>query len=223
MLAGNAAKSAREQLTLIRIFEELRGRGYDGGNDAVRRHARRWSKERGQSTAAAYVPLSFVPGEAYQFDWSHEVVLLNGMTVFVKVVHIRLCHSRMPFVRCYPRETQEMVFDAHDRALVVGLHEGHDDADRNYRPTRMPLGRHPDLAGIYNIGVAAAGVARTLKEMIRAHDVVFIGHGLTSDTRSLLMEGTTDAVITQNQLNTMMSCVGIFNNLRGRQSRHARH
>jgi transposase len=107
MLAGNAAKSAREQLTLIRIFEELRGRGYDGGNDAVRRHARRWSKERGQSTAAAYVPLSFVPGEAYQFDWSHEVVLLNGMTVFVKVVHIRLCHSRMPFVRCYPRETQE--------------------------------------------------------------------------------------------------------------------
>src|SRR6476469_9506776 len=64
LLAGNAAKSAREQLTLIRIFEELRGRGYDGGYDAVRRYARRWSKERGQSTAAAYVPLSFAPGEA---------------------------------------------------------------------------------------------------------------------------------------------------------------
>src|SRR5207247_4355968 len=84
LLAGNAAKSAREQLTLIRIFEELRGRGYDGGYDAVRRYARRWSKERGESTAAAYVPLSFAPGEAYQFDWSHEVVLLNGVTVVVK-------------------------------------------------------------------------------------------------------------------------------------------
>src|SRR6266436_6206456 len=84
LLAGNAAKSAREQLTLIRIFEELRGRGYDGGYDAVRRYARRWSKERGESTAAAYVPLSFAPGEAYQFDWSHEVVLLNGVTVIVK-------------------------------------------------------------------------------------------------------------------------------------------
>jgi len=34
-------------------------------------------KERGESTAAAYVPLSFAPGEAYQFDWSHEVVLLK--------------------------------------------------------------------------------------------------------------------------------------------------
>jgi hypothetical protein len=34
----------------------------------VRRYARRWSKERGQSIAAAYIPLSFAPGEAYQFD-----------------------------------------------------------------------------------------------------------------------------------------------------------
>jgi transposase len=119
LLAGNAVKAAREQLTLIRIFEELRGRGYDGGYDAVRRYARRWSQERGQSTAAAYVPLSFAPGEAYQFDWSHEVVLLNGVTVMVKAAHVRLCHSRMLFVRCYPRETQEMVFDAHDRAFAL--------------------------------------------------------------------------------------------------------
>src|SRR6516162_9148973 len=119
LLTANTGKSAREQLTLIRIFEELRGRGYDGGYDAVRRYARRWSKERGQSTAAAYVPLSFAPGEAYQFDWSHEVVLLSGTTVIVKVAHVRLCHSRMLFVRAYPRETQEMVFDAHDRAFAL--------------------------------------------------------------------------------------------------------
>ena len=26
--------------------------------------------------------------------------------------------SRMPFVRAYPRETQDMVFDAHDRAFA---------------------------------------------------------------------------------------------------------
>ena len=119
LLKGNAAKPAREQLTLIRIFEELRGRGYDGGYDAVRRYAGRWAKDRGHATAAAYVPLSFAPGEAYQFDWSHEVVLLGGVTVIVKVAHVRLCHSRMFFVRAYPRETQEMVFDAHDRAFAL--------------------------------------------------------------------------------------------------------
>jgi transposase len=119
LLSCNAAKPAREQLTLIRIFEDLRRRGYDGGYDAVRRYARRWAKDRGQATAAAYIPLSFAPGEAYQFDWSHEVVLLSGVTVIVKVAHVRLCHSRMLYVRAYPRETQEMVFDAHDRAFAL--------------------------------------------------------------------------------------------------------
>jgi transposase len=39
--------------------------------------------------------------------------------VTVKVAHVRLCHSRMLFVRAYPRETQEMVFDAHDRAFAL--------------------------------------------------------------------------------------------------------
>ena len=119
LLSSNASKPAREQLTLIRLFEELRARGYEGGYDAVRRYARQWSKERGESIAAAFVPLTFDPGEAYQFDWSHEIVVLNGVTTKVKVAHVRLCHSRMPFVRAYPRETQEMVFDAHDRAFAL--------------------------------------------------------------------------------------------------------
>jgi transposase len=118
MLAANEAKPARERLTLIRLFEELRGLGYEGGYDAVRRYARTWQRGRQQSIADAYVPLSFAPGEAYQFDWSHEIVLLKGVTVTVKVAHVRLCHSRMLFVRAYPRETQEMVFDAHDRAFA---------------------------------------------------------------------------------------------------------
>jgi hypothetical protein len=38
---------------------------------------------------AAYVPLSFATGEAYQFDWSHELVLLSGVTVLVKAAHHR--------------------------------------------------------------------------------------------------------------------------------------
>lgn len=73
--------------------------GYDVGYDAVRRYTQVWRKERGALTAEAYVPLTFAPGDGYQFDWSHEVVLLDGATVTVKMAHIRLCHSRMLFVR----------------------------------------------------------------------------------------------------------------------------
>ena len=118
MLTTNAGNAARERLTLIRLFEELRALGYEGGYDAVRRYARTWSREHASQTTAAFVPLSFAPGEAYQFNWSHEIVVMSGVTVTVKVAHMRLCHSRMMFFRAYPRETQEMVFDAHERAFA---------------------------------------------------------------------------------------------------------
>ncbi len=118
LLATNAARPVRERLTLTRVFEELRALGYDGSYDAVRRYAAGWKRRTSEATAAAFVPLSFEPGEAYQFDWSHEVVLIDGVTVTVKVAHVRLCHSRMMFVRAYPRESQEMVFDAHNRAFA---------------------------------------------------------------------------------------------------------
>jgi len=35
ILAENCRQPKREHLTVIRIYEELRGRGYDGGYDAV--------------------------------------------------------------------------------------------------------------------------------------------------------------------------------------------
>ena len=40
ILASNETWAGRERLTLIRVFEALRGLGYEGGYDAVRRYAR---------------------------------------------------------------------------------------------------------------------------------------------------------------------------------------
>ena len=118
MLAENGKRARRERLTYQRMFEELKAAGYAGGYDNVRRYARQWAVREGERIAAAFVPLVFAPGEAYQFDWSHEIVMLDGVAVTVKVAQVRLCHSRMLFVRGYPRETQEMVFDAHEKAFA---------------------------------------------------------------------------------------------------------
>ena len=78
-LEADEEEKKRERVSLLRIFEALGELGYRGGYDAVRRYAKGWRRRRGAVPASqAYVPLVFAPGEAYQFDWSHEQVALAG-------------------------------------------------------------------------------------------------------------------------------------------------
>jgi transposase len=122
LLEQKAAAAKRERLTLMRICDLLRQDGYGGSYDAVRRYAGAWSERRrrsGGGSVEAFVPLSFAPGDAYQFDWSHEDVEIAGKPLRVKVAHLRLCFSRRFYIRAYPRESQEMVFDAHAQAFAA--------------------------------------------------------------------------------------------------------
>ena len=117
-LKANEKKARKDRLSLLQIHEDLASLGYKGGYDAVRRYARAWRRRwRLLSPSQAFVPLIFDPGEAYQFDWSHEYARLAGATTRVKAAHMRLCHSRMYLVQVFPRESQEMVFEAHERAF----------------------------------------------------------------------------------------------------------
>jgi len=108
-----------QRRTARRLFEGLQASGYRGAYDSVQRFVRRWkSAKSGAAITQAFVPLAFAPGEVCQFDWSHEQVELGGVMQTVKVAHFRLTFSRKMFVVAYPRETQEMVFDAHNRAFA---------------------------------------------------------------------------------------------------------
>ena len=107
---------ARERRTAQRMFEGLRLEGYAGSVDQVRRYMRHF--ERRHRPTAVFIPQSFAPGEAYQFDWSHEGVELGGVDQMVKVAHTRLAHSRKFHLKAYARESQEMVFDSHGRAFT---------------------------------------------------------------------------------------------------------
>jgi transposase len=66
ILEKEAKLPRRERRSTHRLFEELRGRGYDGAHDSVHRFVKGWREERARVPADAYVPLSFAPGEAYQ-------------------------------------------------------------------------------------------------------------------------------------------------------------
>jgi len=119
LLARNETKAAREQLTLIRIFEELRGRGYEGGYDAVRRYARTVEQGTRALDGGGLCPAELRAGGSLPVRLEPRGRPAEWRDGDREGRHVRLCHSRMLFVRVYPRETQEMVFECPRPAFAL--------------------------------------------------------------------------------------------------------
>lgn len=117
LLNEDSGKPVRHRRSAQLLFEQLQREGYEGGYDAVRRYVGTLKKASGTTLAKAYIPLEYEPGDAFQFDWSYEQVELAGVQTQVKIAQFRLCYSRQPFCVACPRETLEMVIDAHIRAF----------------------------------------------------------------------------------------------------------
>lgn len=119
-LETEAKLPKKQRRTARRLFECLVDEGYAGGYDSIQRFVKKWKLEQKKSPALtqAFIPLVFKPAEVCQFDWSMETVELGGIVQSIKVAHFRLAYSRMMFVVAYPRETQEMVLDAHNQAFA---------------------------------------------------------------------------------------------------------
>ena len=85
--------------------------------------ARDWKAARQQEQQTcgrgAFVPLAFLPGEAFQFDWSEDWAVIAGERTKLQVAHFKLSCSRAFFLRAYPQQTHEMPFDAHNHAFRV--------------------------------------------------------------------------------------------------------
>ncbi len=71
------------------------------------------------SARSAYVPLSLALGEAFQFDWSEEGVVIGGVWRKVQLAHMKLCASRAFWLVGYPSQGHEMLFDAHTRSFAA--------------------------------------------------------------------------------------------------------
>jgi transposase len=85
--------------------------------------ARDWKAARQQEEKTCgrgvFVPLAFLPGEAFQFDWSEDWAVIAGERTKLQVAHFKLSYSRAFILRAYPQQTHEMLFDAHNHAFRV--------------------------------------------------------------------------------------------------------
>ncbi|MFC6462166.1 IS21 family transposase [Paracoccus aerius] len=122
-LKTEAGKSRKQRRTLKQMHADLVALGFTGSYNRVAAFARNWrtDRQREQQTTGrgTFVPLSFRPGEAFQFDWSEDYGHLADERTKLQMAHIKLSHSRAFLLRAYPLQTHEMLFDAHWHAFRV--------------------------------------------------------------------------------------------------------
>jgi transposase len=120
VLKADSQRPKRERRTARRLFEEIQQQGFKGSYCRVTEYVKQWRLNGGQTTGkAAFVPLRFNFGEAYQFDWSEEFLMIGGEIRKVIAAHTKLCASRGFVVLGYPAQSHEMLFDAHMRAFTA--------------------------------------------------------------------------------------------------------
>ena len=122
-LFRESKRHRKQRKTVKQLHSDLLQLGYTGSYDRVAAFARLWRQQQqdARKTAArhTYVPLSFAPGEAFQFDWSEDYARINGVNTKLQVAHFKLSHSRAFFLRAYLLQSHEMLFDAHYHAFVT--------------------------------------------------------------------------------------------------------
>ena len=119
-LKADARRPKHERRTAKALYAEIRRAGYEGGYTRVTDFIRAWRQGEGQGSAInAFVPLAFELGEAFQFDWSEEGMVIGGIYYRVQVSHMKLCASRAFWLVAYPSQGHEMLFDAHTRSFAA--------------------------------------------------------------------------------------------------------
>ena len=119
-LQTDAHRPKKERRTVLTLFKEIKTAGFTGSYSCVTRYIHHWREQAAKVTAkSAFVPLKFQLGEASQFDWSEEWLMIGGIHRKLLVAHTKLCASRAFWLTAYPTQSHEMLFDAHTRAFTA--------------------------------------------------------------------------------------------------------
>ena len=117
-LRGDARRPKHERRSGRALHAQIKAEGYRGSYSRVTDFIRAWRQGGGETGAPrAFVPLAFELGEAFQFDWSEEGLVVGGIYRRLQVAHLKLCASRAFCLVAYPSQGHEMLFDAHTRAF----------------------------------------------------------------------------------------------------------
>ena len=119
-LKADAHRPRDERRTARALHTQIRCEGYGGSYIRVTDFVHAWRQGEGQSIfTTAFIPLYFKLGEAFQFDWGEEGLVVGGTYYRRQVSHLKLCASRAFWLVAYPSQGHEMLFDAHTRSFTA--------------------------------------------------------------------------------------------------------
>jgi transposase len=117
-LKADSHRIKQNRRTAKALLIQIQARGYTGGYSQLTAFIRQWRGKEGKALKA-FVPLRFELGEAFQFDWSEEGMVVGGTYYKMQVAHLKLCASRAFWLAAYPSQGHEMLFDAHTRSFTA--------------------------------------------------------------------------------------------------------
>lgn len=122
-LHRESARHHKQRPSIKQLDVDLIRLGYTSFCDRVAAFARQWRQAHREAARLASkgtdVPLLVASGEAFQFDWSEDWVVIGGQSTKLQIAHFKLCFSRAFMLRAYPLQTHEMLFDTHNHALAA--------------------------------------------------------------------------------------------------------
>jgi transposase len=119
-LVADAHRPKRDRRTALMLFNAMQLDGFTGSYSRVTEFVRHWRNQSlAVNTKSAFVPLHFALGEAFQFDWSEEWLVIGGLHRKILAAHTKLCASRAFMICAYPTQSHEMLFDAHTRSFTA--------------------------------------------------------------------------------------------------------
>ena len=117
-LKADAGRNKQDRRGGKALYLQVKASGYVGSYSRVTDYIRAWRANAGKDIKA-FVLLKFELGEAFQFDWSEEGLVVGGIYRRMQVSHMKLCASRAFWLAAYPSQGHEMLFDAHTRSFTA--------------------------------------------------------------------------------------------------------
>jgi transposase len=109
----------KQRHTARRVYNRLRTeQGYQGSESNVRRYVRMVQMELGLDIAGqAFIASEPEAGQEAEIDWGTATAVVGGEKIRLKFFCMRSKYSGKHFVRFYPCERQQALFDGHIKAF----------------------------------------------------------------------------------------------------------